>query len=66
VSKFKIGDLVYWAEEPEDRGLVTKVSPSGGLVWVQWFPIGRGQSAPQEVYSRILRPLEPLDICLTK
>ena len=66
MTKFKPGDLVCWAEEPEDRGLVTKVSPSGGLVWVQWFPIGRDQSAPQEVYSRILRPLGPLDICLTK
>jgi len=61
VTKFKKGDLVYWVEEPEDRGLVTKVSPSGGLVWVQWLSGPKaGRSARHEVYSRILRPLEPL------
>ena len=62
MSKFKKGDLVCLADEPYVRGLVTHVSPSGGLVWVQWFPIGRGQSAPHEVYSRILRPLKPLTL----
>jgi hypothetical protein len=49
---FKTGQLVYWAEEPENRGVVTKISPSGGLVWVYWF----ASKETNDVYSRILRP----------
>jgi len=55
VLKFKKGDLVCWVEEPEQRGVVTHVSPSGGLTWVLWMDGGNGE--PQEVYSRILRHL---------
>lgn len=58
MPKFNKGDLVCLADEPYVRGLVTHVSPSGGLTWVLWME--RPHEEPRRVYSRILQPCRPL------